>query len=153
MNSINDQTEHCIGVCNRLLRGELSAVETYNLVIQKFSDEPEVGELSRLRDEHAWAVSRLQENVRGMGGRPDTDSGAWGAFTKTLQSTANLFGENSALSLIEQGEKHGQNDYQDALADDEVMADCKMMIRSELLPRIEQHIETLELIGERPVSF
>jgi hypothetical protein len=28
------------------------------------------------------------------------------------------------------------------------MADCKVMIRTELLPRIDQHIHTLEQIGK-----
>jgi demethoxyubiquinone hydroxylase (CLK1/Coq7/Cat5 family) len=148
MNTTYEQTQHCIDVCNRLLRGELSAVETYNQVIQKFAAEPEMSQLNHIRDDHAWAVGRLQENVRDMGGRPATDSGAWGAFSKTLQGTANLLGENSALTILQQGEKHGRRDYEDALADDGVMADTKIMIRSELLPRIEQHIADLELLGK-----
>lgn len=148
MNTTQD-SQHCIEVCNRLLRGELSAVESYSKVIDKFAGEPEVNQLHAIRDDHAWAAGRLQLNVRNMGGRPDTDSGAWGSFTKTLQSTANLFGENSALCLIEQGEKHGRDDYKDALSDDEVMADCKRMIREELLPKIEEHLDTLERLGKQ----
>lgn len=148
MNATHD-TEHCIDVCNRLLRGELAAVESYGQLIQKFADEPEIDRLIRIRDDHAWAVGRLQVNVREMGGTPDSESGPWGSFTSTLQGTANLFGENSALSLIERGEKHGRDDYKDALADDKVLPDCKRMIRDELLPKIEEHLASLEQIGNQ----
>lgn len=148
MNTIHN-SQHCIDVCNGLLRGEISAIEAYSEVIHKFADAPEVSQLHHIRDEHIWAVGRLRTNVQDMGGQPDTDSGAWGAFAKALQSAANLFGENSALCTLERGEKQGRRDYGAALADEEVMAACKMMISAELLPRIDQHIATLEQLGNQ----
>jgi hypothetical protein len=107
-----------------------------------------VTELQRIRHEHAEAVARLQANVRGMGGEPSRESGAWGAFANTVQSTANLFGPGSAIESLQRGEEHGRNDYQDALDDGDVMEGCKAMIRNELLPRIHRHIATLERLEE-----
>jgi uncharacterized protein (TIGR02284 family) len=137
-------TQHCIDVCNRLLRGERSAVETYDKAIEKYGSAPAAMELSRIRDEHAEAVAVLEENVRAMGGEPDHEAGAWGAFANTVQQSANLLGENSAIESLQTGEKTGRNDYEKALDDEDVMSDCKDLIRSRLLPCIDEHISTLE---------
>ncbi len=137
-------SEHCIKVCNSLLRGELSAVETYRQAIDKFSNEGEVPLLVSIRRDHEASAERLTQNIIAMGGTPDTDSGAWGAFATAVQGAANLFGENSALASLKQGEEHGKRSYEDALSDDEVMPNCKSMIRDELLPRIDNHIEWVD---------
>jgi Domain of unknown function (DUF2383) len=91
------ETEHCIDVCNRLLRGERSAIETYDQALEKYGSDPAAETLRRVRDEHARAVATLEENIRSMGGEPDREAGAWGVFANTVQSAANLFGTNSAL--------------------------------------------------------
>jgi hypothetical protein len=81
-----------------------------------------------------------------MGGEPDRDSGAWGTFAKAIQSAANLIGENSAQKALLEGEEHGLKEYQESLANEHTMPECKEMIRTELLPRIEQHIGKLKLM-------
>lgn len=147
---MNDTTtEHCIDVCNRLLRGERSAVETYNLAIERHPESPARPDLERIRMDHQDSVNRLAQNVRQMGGVPDDDSGAWGMFARGVQSAANLFGAESAVSNLQNGEEHGRNDYEDALEDEDVMPDCKAMIREELLPRVQRHIATLERLEDR----
>ena len=78
-----------------------------------------------------------------MGGTPSTDSGAWGAFAKTVQGVAKAFGESSALSGLRQGEEHGLKQYRQALESTEVMTECKELILGELLPRTERHIASL----------
>ncbi len=142
------QNEDCIKTCNSLLRGELSAVETYGKAIEKYPATPVTAELTRIQSEHRESANRLTANVREMGGTPETDSGAWGAFAKTVQSAANLFGSESAIESLQKGEEHGRNDYRDALEDDDVMDACKTMIRTELLPRVENHITVLERLEE-----
>lgn len=134
----------CIDACNSLLRGELSAVETYSLAINRYTGKPAVSELQSIRSEHALSAARLSQNVREMGGTPDDDSGAWGLFAKAVQSAADLFGAGSALESLQKGEEKGRDDYLDAIASDDVMESCKDMIRSELLPRVNHHISILE---------
>lgn len=141
-------TEHCIDVCNRLLRGERSAVETYDKAIEKYGDKPVLEGLNRIRSEHAAAVSELEANVRSMGGEPETDSGAWGTLANTVQSTANLFGAGSALEALESGEQMGVTDYKAALEDAEVMPGCKDLIRGTLLPLTEAHIAELKMLQQ-----
>jgi uncharacterized protein (TIGR02284 family) len=140
-------TEHCIDICNGLLRGERSAVETYDHALEKYHDKPAVeAVLSRIRDEHAAAVRALEANVRSMGGTPDGTSGAWGTFASTVQGTANLFGAGSALESLQQGEKSGRHDYEEALEDDEVMTECKSLIQGTLLPPVKEHVVALEAL-------
>jgi len=141
---MSNTNQHCIDVCNSLLRGELSAVETYTQAIEKYPTDPKVSELQSIRREHVEASAILTQNVRSMGGIPDTDSGAWGVFAKAVQGTANFFGTGSAVESLLQGEESGRHDYENALGDDKVMVECKVMIREELLPKVRQHIARLE---------
>lgn len=136
--------EHCIDTCNKLLRGERSAVETYDQAIEKYGHESAVSDLRAIRQEHAESVALLEENVRSMGGTPDATAGAWGAFANTVQAAANLLGANSALEALQSGEKTGQSGYQSALDDAEVMTTCKDLIRTTLLPRTTEHVARLE---------
>lgn len=148
MNTSSNENESCIKVCNSLLRGELSAVETYGNAIDKYPGTAATPELQRIQSEHRSSADRLAQNVREMGGTPDTDSGAWGTFANAVQSSANLFGAESAIESLIRGEKHGQNDYNDALEDAGVMDGCKTMIRTELLPPIGRHIQTLDRLED-----
>lgn len=136
-------TEHCIDVCNRLLRGEISAVETYTQAIAKFRNEPEVSVLEDLRREHIESANRLRANVHEMGGSPSNDSGAWGTWAKAVEGAAKLMGDTVALKALLEGEEHGEKDYRDALDDDGMMPEHKAIIESELLPRQLRHISVL----------
>lgn len=144
---MSDHT-HCIEVCNKLLRGERSAVEAYDKAIERYGDKPVLGDLRRLRAEHNSAVNLLEENVRSMGGQPDSGGGAWAAFASTIQSTANLLGADSALEALRAGEKSGQSDYESALRDEEVMDECRNLITTSLLPKIMEHIDALDRLQE-----
>jgi len=135
--------DHCIEVCNSLLRGELSAIETYDQAVDRYEAEPIAADLHRIRLEHLHSVARLADNIRSMGGTPEHHSGAWGIFTKAVQGTANLFGAQSAVESLRQGELKGQHDYEQALEDEDVMPPCKDMIRQELLPQIKRHLSEL----------
>ncbi|CAN5427349.1 hypothetical protein BH23VER1_BH23VER1_25120 [soil metagenome] len=146
--SSTETVEHCIEVCNSLLRGELSAIETYTQAIDKFSGDPEVATLSRIRAEHEASAQRLSSNVVTMGGTPSTDSGAWGNFAKTVEGAAKLFGDTSALHGLQSGEEYGRGNYESALEDENVMPDCKSMISGELLPRQLEHIRTLKMLKD-----
>jgi len=138
-----NNNESCIAICNSLLAGEISAVETYGQAIEKFAGEITCDTLNHSRDRHAENVAKLRENVVQMGGEPATDSGLWGEFAKTIEGAAKLLGKTAALGALQAGEKHGHNEYESALESDDVMPECKLMIRNELLPKIERNQELL----------
>jgi uncharacterized protein (TIGR02284 family) len=148
-NSSSITNRACIDVCNRLLRGELSAIETYRQTIEKFAGDPAATTLRQIQTDHEYAAELLRNNVLEMGGSPSIDSGAWGSLTSAVQGVAKTFGESAALKGLQRGEEHGLDDYEDALEDDDVMSGCKDMIRAELLSRTRQHIASLEELSRR----
>lgn len=146
--TMSEINEKCIKVCNELLRGERSAIETYDMAIKKHGDNPRLNELRRIRDEHVAAVGKLEKNIRDMGGEPGDDSGAWGLFAKAVQGTANLFGDESAVESLKKGEEKGLDDYEDALKDEDVMVSCKSLFQMQLIPNIKHHIQTLDRLED-----
>jgi len=137
-------TEECTEVCNALLRGELSAIETYTQAIEKFHSEPERTALQAIRTDHVNSAARLCDHLVDMGSTPATNSGAWGSFAKAVEGTATLLGESPALTVLEEGEEHGINEYEAALRNADVMAEIKSVIRDQLLPPLGEHVSALE---------
>lgn len=144
----SETLEECIETCNKMLRGERSAVETYDMAIEKFSTDPAIGKLRSIREDHAESIADLEKNVISMGGTPDRDSGAWGDFATLVQGTANLFGDKSAVASLKQGEEKGLSDYESALQESDLMASCLDLYANTLLPRVRRHIAELDALGE-----
>lgn len=132
-----------------LLRGEMSARETYRKAMEQVGDEPGAQDLRRIAREHEQAVERLQTSIALQGEEPDHDSGAWGTFARTVQGTANVFGDSAALKALKEGEEHGLKEYREALDNRHTPASLQTAIRDELLPRQEEHIRTLDRLIER----
>jgi uncharacterized protein (TIGR02284 family) len=126
---------------NRLIRGELSAVETYQQALEKMTDAPE---LQALLTEHRGAELVLRDHVLRRGGTPDLSSGAWGAWAKFVEGTAKMLGNTAALEALRQGEQHGIKEYERALEDDDLDAECRKLIRDQLLPQARAHMSILD---------
>lgn len=147
---MQDPQLRAIQVCNNLLRGEVSAGQTYGQAILKYEAISVTEELDRIRKEHADAAVILGDLIRELGGTPDEHSGTWGVFAMAIQATANLFGAESALEALRRGEEKGLKDYQDALEDEDLPEEVGKRVRDDLAPRILRHIEALEVL-EREV--
>lgn len=96
-----------IDVLNALIRGEVAAVETYEVVLPRFMTFAPAIDLQRIRDEHADAAAVLRERVRHFGGDPAEGSGAWGKLATAITGTASSFGPATALGVLRQGEEYG----------------------------------------------
>jgi uncharacterized protein (TIGR02284 family) len=129
---------------NGLLRGELSACETYQQAMQKVGTEAGATELKRIHDEHRKAANTLREHVHQHGGKPDQGSGAWGTFSKAVTGTAKVFGNTAALKALKEGEEHGIKDYEAALKEESLPSECKELIRNQLLPETRAHVPMLD---------
>jgi len=141
-------TSHLIDTLNSLLRGELSATETYQQGLEKVGDEPGVEDVRRIHREHRAAANELRKLVHAHGGQPDQDSGAWGMFAKTVEGSAKLFGNKAALKALKEGEEHGVKLYEDALEDGELPGDVASYVRGTLLPQTREHIGVLDRLLE-----
>jgi uncharacterized protein (TIGR02284 family) len=107
--------EKTIDVSSTLLRGELSAVETYRQAIEKLGDSPYRQDLEECLRSHLQRVSELRTQILSLGGKPPDGSGAWGALVKLLEGGAKLFGVKAAIAVLEEGEDHGLKEYREAL--------------------------------------
>jgi uncharacterized protein (TIGR02284 family) len=129
---------------NSLLRGELAATETYQQVKDKLGDTESAPELETVLHEHHEAASLLRDHVRRHGGEPEQSSGAWGTFAGAATGTAKVFGADAALKALKEGEEMGVKNYEEALQEGELPADCQNLIRSTLLPRTKSHVPVLD---------
>ena len=130
---------------NSLLRGEISAAETYRMAIDKVadgSDATNAGLLREIQEEHGRAAQGIRDRIRELGGEPSDSSGAWGAWAKTVQGTMNLFGDSAALKSLKEGEEHGLKDYQEAM--DDVDPSSAQLIQNQLIPAQQRHINLLD---------
>lgn len=127
-----------------LLRGEMSAMETYQKALEKVDGYPEGAQLRQIYMDHSHAVQVLRNLLMRYQAELPASSGAWGTFANAVQATANLFGDKAALKALKEGEEHGIKDYQRALDDPEVATEVKAMIRSDLLRKCETHVPVLD---------
>jgi hypothetical protein len=147
-----DPVEACIDICNKLLRGELSAIDTYTQAIAKFGNTGDRNTLRHLLAVHEDSASRLRQHIMEMGGQPSFDSGVWGDFAKAVEGTALELGASPALAALQAGEEYGVREYEAALDDPEVMEDIKSAIRQHNLPRAHENINTLLRLKAKEVS-
>ncbi len=133
-----------IEACQAMLRGEISAVETYTQASKKFADSTEDDSLGSICGDHQQSVDLLHEIILNSGETPDITSGVWGNFAQAMEGTAKLFGESPALLILEQGEKHGIKEYEAALVDPNMSLPIKELIEQDLLPPLYDHLVELK---------
>ncbi len=137
---------------NSLLRGELSAIESYDQVLEKYATNAAVQDLRAIRVEHFAAARLLREQVQTAGGEPTDSSGPWGVFAGLVTGTAKVLGLKPVVSALQQGEELGISDYTAALENDSIPVDCRNAIASELLPMCRKHVAVLtKLAAENSV--
>jgi hypothetical protein len=127
----------------KLHRGELSAIDSYDEAIRKLPDAKAV-DLAKIKADHVDAAERLRSRIVALGGTPDASAGPWGDWAEAVTKTGAAFGEDAGLRALQAGEKHGKNEYEQALRDDDVDAETKQVIRDVLLPRQEEHLSAIQ---------
>jgi uncharacterized protein (TIGR02284 family) len=141
--------ETTIETCNELLRGEISAVETYTQAIEKFGAAVQDDVLQRIRDDHEESALELRKLVMEAGGEPSDSSGVWGGFARAVEGAAKVIGESPALKVLQEGEEHGLKLYHSALENPEISPRLKDLIRDELMPQLNDHVMELQRRRDR----
>ncbi len=129
---------------NALLRGELSAIESYEFALTMFDGLPQKGTLRHLCDQHRQAAELLRQHIIDQDGWPAVSSGPWGYFAAAVTGTARLIGRRSTLAALRRGEEHGRDAFEDVLAEDTVDEECRDLIAGFLLPKSQLHMEVLD---------
>jgi uncharacterized protein (TIGR02284 family) len=140
---MSTMTTSGVETLNSLLRGELSATETYQQALAKIGNANGSIELRRIHDEHRAAANEFRQHVHQMGGKPDQGSGAWGTFAKAVEGTATLLGNKAAMKALKEGEEHGLKEYESASRNKELPQACQDGLRH-LISQTRNHITILD---------
>ena len=131
---------------NSLLRGEISAAETYRMAIDKVADGDKAanaGLLREIQEEHGRAAQAIRDRIRELGGEPSDSSGAWGAWAKLVEGTASVFGGDAgSLKALKEGEEHGLKDYTEGV--DDIDTTSAELVQNQLIPAQQRHINLLD---------
>jgi uncharacterized protein (TIGR02284 family) len=141
---MDNPNEHDIDQLNSYLKGERSAVETYDQAIEKMDDHGVRMQLQQLRDSHQMRVQKLVQRIAMLGGDPADDSGLWGGFAKLMEGGAKVFGKDAAIAVLEEGEDHGKKDY--ARDIDKLTPSTRQFVQTELVPEQMRTHDTLSAL-------
>lgn len=108
---------HTTKKLNELLQGEMSAVETYKQALKTVENCSCESELTASLACHQNRADELSMKVSGLGDTPAASSGMWGAFANTMEGGAVLLGAKAAIGMLEEGEDHGNKQYQELMND------------------------------------
>lgn len=112
-----------LSALDKLLRGELAAAATYEQAERHLDDPATRPLLAQIRASHSTRAVMLAQLVRKAGADPSETAGPWGAFTKLVEQTAAVIGDQALLKVLLEGEKHGTAMYEremDALDGDQL---------------------------------
>lgn len=147
----SDAKRDVVEKLNSVLRGELSATETYRQALDKIRDEyghdSTFQQLAQMQRDHQEAAGELRNMVQSLGGTPSNDSGAWGTMSNTVMGAARILGDRAALSALASGERTGIDDYQEVLHNEQLPDAMRHSLRS-LLARTQEHLQRLEQMVE-----
>lgn len=136
-----------VGHLAKLIRGEISAIETYVQALDKVEEPAASQALDVLKKNHIDATNTLREQVHALGGQPPTDSGPWGTFAKAVEGAAKLLGNVAALRALREGEELGVRLYEEALTDERLPGETRRLVREKLLPRQKTHVEAVKQLA------
>lgn len=139
-------TNHLVHDLNGILRGEISAAETYKKAIDRIDAAGKHTEfhevLHQMQREHGIAAQQLRARINDLGGQADNDSGAWGVWANLVEGTATMLGDAASLKALKEGEEHGLKDYERTLEHD--VDQTTRTLLSTLREQQRRHIATLD---------
>jgi hypothetical protein len=142
----NETTQSDIDQLNSFLRGEISAVETYEQAIEA-TDHGVARQLLRENQaSHAKRITLLSGQIAQLGGTPAAGSGPWGTFAKAVEGGAKLFGESAAIAALEEGEEHGLKDYRSDF--DALSMGVREMVVGQLIPAQQRTHQAISRLRE-----
>ncbi len=140
---VNFMNEDKSNYINKVLRGEISAVEAYEQVIPTFKNKADRLRLTEIRDEHDRIVERLKVLVEHSRFAAEESSGSWGTIVTTIIGAANLVSNTISLVTLMEGEEHGLRLYKEALQYNLTEEEHKVIVE-DIMPLLHQHIVSLE---------
>jgi hypothetical protein len=135
--------KECVETFNSLLRGERSALETYEKALATLDEGPHRIRLEQICAGHRERVADLEQHILSLGGSPEKGSGAWGVVASVVQTVANVMGDKTAVYSLKEGEEHGLRSYQSSLEHVADQPACVKLINS-CISAQQANVSTLE---------
>ncbi len=141
-------TEEALENLTTQYRGEIAAIESYELALKKYAGQPEEADLRRMLREHRDATRRLRETLREQGRVVPEGSGAWGTIASTVERVATMVNDELPLQVLRRGESLGVDGY-DTLLEDDNLSDSLFVELAALRARCARHVNRLDTMIER----
>ena len=106
------QRPETLAVLDKLLRGELAAVATYDHALENVTSTSLLRVLRENHASHAARVAALAAELDARGGEPSRDAGPWGVLTKLLEAGAAAIGDDAVAKVLDEGETLGMQTYE-----------------------------------------
>ena len=130
------------GALASLIKEELAAAETYRQALETVRGSG-ADELRRIESEHEEAALALSDRLQGLGGKPPSGVGLWGAWGRAIEDSERFFDERAILNILKLGEEQGAADYARAIKDGGLPSELRALIKNTLMPRTLLHASAI----------
>lgn len=134
---------------NEIIRGEISAVEAYEQVLEQITHAPEEIKLKGFYNEHKESVEFWKDQLKGEHLITEESSGIWGLVVEAYVAASTVIGDKATLTAIKQGEEHGFATYVKMLESNILNNFQKKIISDKFIPRQKSHIDSLKVMIEK----
>jgi hypothetical protein len=141
---VSVQKSGTVDQLNSFLRGELAAAETYRLALERMEQSQHRPTLVQCSRSHEERARLLTEAILGRGGDPANSSGAWGSLVRMIERSAVAISESAAISVLEEGEDHGRDDYLRDL--DDLEPSARQLVEFAILPEQRRTHDTIKAV-------
>lgn len=141
-NEKNLQANHLI---DSICRGEISAIEAYEQVIEKLDKSVEIKKMIKdFYSDHKYALQFWKAQSLKNDHDPQDSSGVWGKTVEAIVGMSKIFGEVAALKALLEGEEHGLKEYQSMLESPVLTQEQRDEIIEKFIPCQKRHIHRLD---------
>lgn len=131
-------------ICNSLIKGELSAIESYTLAIEGFANDSREKSLADIRADHVANEKLLREIAGRHGAKLLSSLSPRFSFANKVKGTMALLGPALVLIVLKQVEEYRLRQYEKSFNDNGLNEELKTLIRNTLLPAQRRHLIELE---------
>lgn len=117
---------------NALLKGELTAVDSYLKAVRNVKDKRIADMLETNFASHRVRVYKLSTAISDSGHKPETEPGSWQSLAKMMMKGAAGLGDASILTALEEGEDALLSEYEWRLLS--MKGDSRLLVKQDLMP-------------------
>ena len=130
-----------------LLAGEISALDAYDLALERIRNQELRAKIREPRDSHALRIEQLKERLAALGESPDNTGKTWSAIARFVEGSAASISDRIALSVLAAGEEFGLEQYKHHM--NELDSDSYDLVESEIVPAQQKTLQTMSSICAR----